>query len=734
MVVASALIAVLLTAIIVRGVVLQQVRTMGFFDRPMSDARIYVERSKGIADGDWIGPEDFVHAPLYAYVLGIARLLGATEPIAIRWVQIGLSLGTCLLVFVAGRRFFCTKVGLIGAGLLAIYPPAIFFDLLVQKAWLEALLGIAFLAVMDQAARNCHVGKSLLAGCLLGLLALTRQNALAVIPLVPLWIWLASSSNSAARRTSAVAIVMLAIGITLAPWALRNRVVLGHFTLSTPNLGQNFEMGNRPDATGSYFPTQYGTSNAEHEQEQWVREVSRSLGRPASAQEVSDYYFARGLAFMRNQPSSWLKLTGKKVLMMWNSYEAPDTEDYYLYREYSPVLRRLDSLFHFGVLAPLAMVGLMLSLSCWRSLWPLYAWFVVMTLAVAVFVIFARYRAVMIPPLCLFAAAGLTEVAGLLRKRRWRPLVRAVTIGVAAAIVTNWTILSPRKTNATAYANHASCLLELGRSEEAMRELDKATIAAPNNVDSLLVRGDVYYAQGWFEEAGQAYRKAREADTTNSPITLRGMAASLVGLKKFAEADELYHECLKRDPDDQVAMNGLATSLAMQGRMPEALTIFNKLIEAHPRFAEAYVNRGNLMLAQNRLNDAEQDYSKALELRADAADACLNLATVRAMQGRVEDAIALCHRALRIRPDYDEATYNLGVLESRRGRYDAAIDCFRPLLSRRAFKQDAELGMATALIDAHRSAEAKAFIERILAKEPAREDLRKLLGRIDPQP
>ncbi len=67
--------AVFVAAFGVRFVYLRQIRNIGFFERPLSDGYIYDQRARGIAAGDWLGPSDFVHAPLYAYALGVIRVI-----------------------------------------------------------------------------------------------------------------------------------------------------------------------------------------------------------------------------------------------------------------------------------------------------------------------------------------------------------------------------------------------------------------------------------------------------------------------------------------------------------------------------------------------------------------------------------------------------------------------------------------------------------------------------------
>ena len=57
---------VFVVALSLRLVYVDGISDMGFFNKPVSDAAVYYERASGIANGDWLGPASFVHAPLYA--------------------------------------------------------------------------------------------------------------------------------------------------------------------------------------------------------------------------------------------------------------------------------------------------------------------------------------------------------------------------------------------------------------------------------------------------------------------------------------------------------------------------------------------------------------------------------------------------------------------------------------------------------------------------------------------
>ena len=131
---------VFLIALAVRGLHLWFFRSASFFSLLVGDARAYDAWARRLAAGDWVGSEVFYQAPLYPYLLGVWYALVGPDLLTLRLLQIALGALACALVAVASGRLFGRNAGLAAGLLLAFYAPAIFFDLLVQKAVLDLLL------------------------------------------------------------------------------------------------------------------------------------------------------------------------------------------------------------------------------------------------------------------------------------------------------------------------------------------------------------------------------------------------------------------------------------------------------------------------------------------------------------------------------------------------------------------------------------------------------------------
>lgn len=169
------------------------------------------------------------HPPLYPLVLSAISWLGGTSELAHRSLGLGLGAVTIVLVGLLGRRVGGERLGLVAAGLCAVYPLMIAVDgaLMSETLYGPLIAGmlLAAYAVSDRGRRR----DAALLGALTGLAALTRSEALLFVPFLtwPL-AW--------RRRSWPIAVVAtLACVLVVAPWTIRNQVQFGRFVPISTN-------------------------------------------------------------------------------------------------------------------------------------------------------------------------------------------------------------------------------------------------------------------------------------------------------------------------------------------------------------------------------------------------------------------------------------------------------------------------------------------------------------------
>ncbi len=394
-----------------------------------------------------------------------------------RLVQILLGSIACVLVAHAAWRLVSPRAGIVAGVVLALYPPAIFFDALLQKTVLDAfLISVAIWIVSAILTQPARTWRWIGLGVTLGALSLTRENALALVAVVAAWALVAPESDSGqqplARRAAAqLAPFVLGAALVLLPVAVRNYAVGGGFYLTTSQFGTNLYLGNNARTDGTAGSLVGGRGSAEYERQDAIDLAERATGRTLSPGEVSSYWTGQALDYITSQPGSWLKLMARKFALLWNRAEAFDTESQESYAEWSTPLRLLGPLGHFGILVPLACFGVWVTWPARSRLWILYVLAGAYAASIVVFFIYARYRFPLVPFLVIFAAAGLAEGAGFLRQRSRNQIMTAAAVAAGVAIATNWPMLSTTTMRAVTEHNLGAALQSEGRLDEAVAAL-----------------------------------------------------------------------------------------------------------------------------------------------------------------------------------------------------------------------------------------------------------------------
>ncbi len=720
-------------ALLVRGLYLLEIVGLDAFDLYLGDALSYHTWASAIAAGDWIGDRIFYQAPLYPYVLALVYATLGSDPLVIKLLQLALGAVACVLLALGVREFLGRRVGLLSGWLLAVYPPALFFEGIIQKAAPTGFLLCALLFLAGRYYRTRAGGWAVAAGAVLGLLALMRENALALAPIVVIWAAWAPRELSRGRRIARGALVVAGLAAVLLPVAARNQAVGGEFHLTTSQLGSNLYLGNNPSCDGTYQPLVPGRGDARYERIDATRLAEEAVGRPLSPGEVSRYWTGRVLAYVRAQPGDWLALQLRKLALAYNAVEIGDTEDLYTYAEDALLLRLTRRVLHMGVLAPLAAVGLVI---CWRrrrEVALFYGLLAAYTAAVAAFFIFARYRYPLALLLMPFAAAALLALPELWRRRTerrgWLRLALLAALAAAVAVGANWRFHRPQGFRVSTHANIANELITARQYERAFHHLEASLDLAPDYPNAHHLMGVALSELGRLEEAERHFRTAIAVDPETA-LPYYSLGVLLSRAQRLDEAIEVLRAALRKDPTHANTYGALGVALAQQGEVDEALRLLEQGVALDPESIELAFNYGLLFQRAGRVEAARGVYGRILASRPGHLPSLHNLVTLDLEAGRPGSAVARLEAIARSHPDDITAAVRLAwILASHP---DGAIrDGARALRIARDLSGDGRradprlldlLAGATAETgDAARAAQIAERAARIAAESGARE-------------
>jgi len=672
-----------------------QIRNAPFFTVLMGDSRAYDEWAQQIAHGDWVGHDVFYQAPLYPYFLGTLYAIAGRDLLLVRLAQAIVGSLSCVLLGLAGSRLFSRPAGVIAGLGLALYAPAIFFDALLQKSVLDVFFVCLTLWVLSGLTSEPQKRLSWLwLGIAMGGLSLTRENALVLVGVILVWVLVRHHAGVKPGRAAAAGIFLLGLTIVLLPVAVRNGVLGDGLYLTTSQFGANFYIGNNAHADGTYMSLRFGRGSPEYERQDATELAEAAMGRPLTPADVSAYWTRQALAFIRAEPLAWAKLLGRKFALLWNRSEMLDTESLQSHAEWSMPLRLGSYVGHFGVLVPLALLGVVLTWPLRGRLWVIYGLLTVYAASVVMFYVFARYRYPLVPILMLFAAAGLVALPRRLRTDA--RITRWVALGAAlltAAAFVNRPMLSTDMMRAITEHNLGAALQEEGRFDEAVEHYRRALAFKADYAPAYSNMGTALRAKGQLPEAIATYQQAL-ALRPDYPEAHYNLANALVDQGKLDDAIDQFRGAMQSTPGSVDVHNNLGIALASRGRTDEAIAEFLAALRLEPDSSKAHRNLGDTLASRGRQAEAIEHLRRAVQLDPGDGSARYDLGSVLLEAGMFRDATDQFAVALQLMPDSAEAYNNLGIALASQGELEKAIDQFQQALRLRPGFVDAQQNLA----------------------------------------
>lgn len=361
---------------------------------------------------------------LYTLYLAAVYAVFGAQPLIARLLQAVIA-GVLLpwLTWRVSRRVFGDRVGLVAAGISAVY---VYFFYYAGALMTETFYIITILWTLDCALRLADAGPASLQrwrpwlelGLAMGAAILLRQLFMLVVPVILLWLWwlalrndrrLALSRALLARFAAAGVVTILLI----LPWTIRNYQAFGRLVPLNTNSGYAFFWGNHPIHGASFISILPATGPS---YQQLIPRELRGLDEAALDQEL----LRRGLAFVAQDPLRYVRLSlsrTKDYFMFWPSPE-------------SGLISNVARVASFGLLLPLMLFGIVRARSAARAgrrvdpgswLTPdaglaLLAAFAVIYTAIHLLTwALIRYRLPVDAILIVFAAVGLLQGAAYLQ-------------------------------------------------------------------------------------------------------------------------------------------------------------------------------------------------------------------------------------------------------------------------------------------------------------------------------
>ena len=590
------------------------------FEFPVMDSLYHHEWALDLVAGGSKGTDAFFRGPLYPYFLSVLyRVSGNSIAFAI-FVQHLFGALTAGLIYLTARELFSRSVALVAGLATALYWVLVYMegDLLIETTFIF-LNTFAMLLLLQGIKRHSWV-RLALGGFALGLATIDRPSIMVFFPAIPIALYLAGRRRPAGARgwLRQTLVVAVACAIPIAPVMIRNYVVAHAIVPVGASGGVNFYIGNNPASDGS-------TAIVPGTRADWwggyndaIAIAERAAERKLTLSEVSDYYFKRGLDYLRAQPEAAWRNMAKKFLIFWGAGERAN--DKYIYFFWHLAGMKYVPLPGFWLVAPLAILGGFL---LWRrraELSMFYLFVIVYSLGVIAFFVNARFRLPVIPVLCLFAAYAAVYLVRELRERHFT-VVRALLVLAAAAILVNsdYAYQKQMRTYSDAFSNYTlgNAYLKMGLESTALQHFARAAEINQQHPTPAYraIQHDVDYNLGvllW--KQGLCSRAIEVLERVGGNDDLARHALDCLGdcyLKRqdVANAQRVYEHLLQLSPSDQRAVTGLARCAAMHGDYAKAESMLHEIVDPTGAvYPPAYLALAEIQRSTGRIDAAIESY------------------------------------------------------------------------------------------------------------------------------
>jgi Dolichyl-phosphate-mannose-protein mannosyltransferase len=315
------------------------------------------------------------HPPLWSHLLAAVSVLGGGgSPLGVTGTEgdflahrlAGCLVGTAVVVLVGlvGRRLGGERVGLVAAGIAAVYPVLITADASLMSETLYGLFVVLAVLLAYRLIDRPTAWRAAALGGAIGLAALTRGEGLLLLPVLAVPVAWRGGRDGRALRIGAVCLTTV---LMIAPWTVRNHLALDRFVPISTNEGGVIGGAN---CSGTYHGEDLGY---------WRTDCLPVQDRPIAKAEYAERGRERGIEYAREHAGRLLTVViPVRVMRTWDLWQTERQST--LVEGRDPGTWRAGVIGYFALLL-LAAVGLVTMRRHGEPIWPLVSLLVLVTVS-----------------------------------------------------------------------------------------------------------------------------------------------------------------------------------------------------------------------------------------------------------------------------------------------------------------------------------------------------------------
>ncbi|MFE0252082.1 tetratricopeptide repeat protein [Streptomyces sp. NPDC059010] len=258
---------------------------------------------------------------------------------------------------------------------------------------------------------------------------------------------------------------------------------------------------------------------------------------------------------------------------------------------------------------------------------------------------------------------------------------------------------------------------ELGRPDEALRDLDRALELAPDHVPALIDRGALRGQLGRHDDSLRDLDRALGLEPDNTGALLE-RSATHWELTQYSLALRDLDRLLRLEPHHPEALHARGATYRELERYDEALHDLDRSLRLKPDNAWTLIDRGMCHWSSGREDEAFRDLDRALQLEPDNVMALAVRGAAHRDLQNYDPALRDLSRLLTLEPDNAFALHARGAIWRELGRYDDALRDLDRALDLEPDNAQALITRGTTYQDIGRNTAAVQDFNRALALDP----------------
>jgi tetratricopeptide (TPR) repeat protein len=187
---------------------------------------------------------------------------------------------------------------------------------------------------------------------------------------------------------------------------------------------------------------------------------------------------------------------------------------------------------------------------------------------------------------------------------------------------------------------------------------------------------------------------------------------------KLIEAEQIYADILRKQPDHFDALYRLGIIAAQTRRTQGAVELFRKAIALNQDVASVHRNLGHALLELGRCNEALLSYQRAIALDPRDPESHNGCGLALHELERFEESIKCYDRAIALNPKLAEAHYHRGLALQNLTRFHDSLECYERAIALEPNFVEAYSNRGRVLRHLERPAEALVSYDRMIALRP----------------